>query len=204
MEHESKSHPCEHSTSLFGWCVLSTTLWTTSMSLTFGWRPTWFWLLLLVQWTASAESLECCFCFQFGVPCLSTIAVNAHTTFTFTYSSCDWIKWKAAANKHWEDILVTDSEQHCTTSLVHCSIDKALHCFATVGGEEDWWSAHWFQSDWNECHLLISSSVHLHHYLFWRCVFSSSESAGLVPFLCFSVWGEDGSCCLGISQDIKS
>lgn len=75
---------------------------------------------------------------------LSSIAVNARTTFTFTYSPCDWIKWKAAANKHWEDILVTDSKQHCTISLAHCSIDKALHCFVTVGAfvsVKNWWSS---------------------------------------------------------------
>ena len=137
----TRSLLCKHSTSLFG-CpcrsYISTlkTLWT--MSHFFGSRHSGY-------GSALADSSEC-FCFLFGIQishAFCTTAINEHTQFTFIYSSCDWMKWKAAANEHQEDILVTGSEWHCTWprclfsfsfSVLHCIVNIAL--FVPV---KNWW-----------------------------------------------------------------
>ena len=74
--------------------------------------------------------------------------------FTLTYSSCDWTKWKATANKRQEDIFVADSQHIWHSALVwfHCSFENVLHCLRWIIGWKSkmwiWGPRRWIHTVW--------------------------------------------------------
>ena len=87
-------------------------------------------LLFLVNSTNQLHWLILQSAFAFGIQishAFCTTVINAHTMFTFTYSSCDSLD-------KMEGIPVTDSERHCTLSrsLFHCGFDSVLHCIVNI------------------------------------------------------------------------
>ena len=102
-----------------------------------------------------------------------------HTEFTFTYSSHDWIKWnwKATANVHWEDTLVTDPEWHCAwpCCLFHSSFHDILHCIVYVGlfvSAKNWWLSSPARRIYMEVFSLLITDLKLKAYFScteWKC-----------------------------------
>ena len=99
-----------------------------------------FWIWICIGWFFRMLLLS------FGIQishAFCTTAINEHTQFTFIYSSCDWMKWKAAANEHQEDILVTGSEWHCTWPRCLFSFSfNVLHCIVNITlfvPVKNWW-----------------------------------------------------------------
>ena len=97
--------------------------------------PPYSWSLLgKVEGPAPPPSSKISCSFDLAWNAFSVIAINAHTTFTFTYSSRDWINWKATANEQREDILVIDSWYISlrVSRLFHSSFENVLHCLCLV------------------------------------------------------------------------
>ena len=126
-------------------------LWV--MSLTFCCRPGKF---RFTGWVNAVTESPACFFFQFGIPvshAFSTIAINAHKTFTFTYST--WLKTmklKLKGNCQWTSIrhfshcFIT----HFTLSLCMCSpfVPQCFQKCATlfIFGRLSWLKSQWLSS----------------------------------------------------------